>query len=151
MLKTFKQFVKVHFADNDALTEPNAHDIALAAATLMFEVIKSDNDVELFENQRMAEQLRKQFDLSPEETTELVALAEDASDRATSLHEFTRQLCDYWNNLQRCELVEDLWLIALVDGKIDAHERHIIRKIAALLHLSDKQIILTKIAAQSRI
>lgn len=150
MLKTFKQFVKDHFADNNALAKPNSHDIALAAATLMFEVIKSDSDIHLFENQQMAEQLRKQFDLSHEETAELVALAEDASDEAVSLQGFTRQLCDSWDNSQRCELIEDLWLIALADGKIDAHERHVIRKIAALLYLTDKQIALAKIAAKRR-
>ena len=149
MLKTFKQFVKVHFADNNALAKPNSHDIALAAATLMFEVIKSDSDIHLFEHQQMAEQLRKQFDLSHEEVTELVTLAEDASDEAVSLHSFTRQICDSWDNSQRCELIEDLWLIALADGKIDAHERHVIRKIAALLYLTDKQIALAKIAAKS--
>jgi len=150
MLKTFKQFVKEHFADNNALTKPNAHDIALAAATLMFEVIKSDSDIHLFENQQMAEQLRKQFDLSREEIAELVTLAENASDEAVSLQRFTRQLCDSWDNSQRCELIEDLWLIALADGKIDAHERHVIRKIAALLYLTDKQIALAKIAANRR-
>ena len=62
MIKTFKQFVKDHFTDNNALTKPNSHDIALAAATLMFEVVRSDSDIHLFENQQMAEQLRKQFD-----------------------------------------------------------------------------------------
>ena len=97
----------------------------------------------------MAEQLRKQFDLSCEEIAELVALAEDTSDKSVSLHSFTRQLCDSWNNSQRCELIKDLWLIALADGKIDAHERHVIRKIAALLYLTDKQIALAKIAAKS--
>ena len=150
MIKTFKQFVKDHFTDNNALTKPNSHDIALAAATLMFEVVKSDSDIHLFENQQMAEQLRKQFDLSQEEIAELVALAEDTSGKSVSLQNFTRQLCDSWNNLQRCELVEDLWVIALADGKIDAHERHVIRKIAALLYLTDKQIILAKEAAKSR-
>jgi len=150
MIKTFKQFVKDHFTDNNALAKPNSHDIALAAATLMFEVVKSDSDIHFFENQQMAEQLRKQFDLSHDEIAELVALAEDTSDKSVSLHNFTRQLCDSWNNLQRCELVEDLWVIALADGKIDAHERHIIRKIAALLYLTDKQIILAKETAKSR-
>lgn len=150
MLKTFKQFVKDHFTDNNAITSPNSHDVALAAATLMFEVIKSDNDIHFFENQQMAEQLRKQFDLSDDEISELMALAENVSDKSISLQGFTRQLCDSWNNSQRCELIEDLWIIALADGKIDAHERHVIRKIAALLYLTDKQIILAKEAAKLR-
>ena len=150
MLKTFEQFIKTRFTDSHAFAEPNHHNIALAAATLMFEVVKSDSDIHLFEHHQMAEQLRKQFGLSREEITELIALAEDTSDKSTSLHGFTRQLCDAWNNSQRCELVEDLWLIALADGKIDAHERHIIRKIAALLYLTDKQIALAKEAAKSR-
>tara|TARA_R110002073_G_scaffold213509_8_gene373886 strand:+ start:1510 stop:1965 length:456 start_codon:yes stop_codon:yes gene_type:complete len=150
MLKTFKQFVKERFTDNNALTKPNSHDIALAAATLMFEVVKSDSDIHLFENQQMAVQLQRQFGLSREEIADLVALAENVSDKTISLQGFTRQLCDAWNNSQRCELIEDLWFIALADGKIDAHERHVIRKIAALLYLTDRQIILAKEAAKLR-
>lgn len=140
MLDLFKQFVESHFIDNDALKKPNSHDISLAAATLMFEVIKSDNEIHLFESQQMGELLRKQFDLSDEEMNELSSLAKDTSDSAISLHSFTRQICDSWSNAQRCQLIEDLWLVALADGKIDAHERHVIRKIAALLYLSDTQI-----------
>ena len=150
MLNTFKQFIKYRFSDNNALSAPNSHDIALAAATLMFEVVKSDSDIDLFENQQMAEQLRKQFDLTHEEIAELIALAEDVSDKSISLQGFTRQLCDNWNNSQRCELIKDLWIIALADGKIDAHERHVIRKIAALLYVTDRQIIVAKEAAKSR-
>ncbi len=140
MLNSFKQFVESHFIDNNAIAKPNSHDIALAAATLMFEVIKSDSEVHLFENQQMSELLCKKFGLSDEEVNELTVLAQDTSDEAVSLHSFTRQICESWSNEQRCELIEDLWSVALADGKIDAHERHVIRKIAALLYMTDTQI-----------
>ena len=51
----------------------------------------------------MAEQLRKQFCFSREEIAELAALVEDVSDESISLQGLTRQLCDSWSNLQRCE------------------------------------------------
>lgn len=151
MLNTLKEFVQDHFIDNDALTKPNSHDIALAAATLMFEVIKSDSDIHLFETQQMGKLLRQQFGLSEEEMNDLVSLAENTSNEAISLQQFTRQLCDSWSNTQRCELVEDLWSIALIDGKIDAHERHVIRKISALLYLTDTQIAHAKEVAKSKL
>lgn len=140
MLNSFKQFVESHFIDNNALGKPDSHDIALAAATLMFEVIKSDSEIHLFENQHMSELLCQKFGLSEEEVNELTTIAQDTSDAAVSLHSFTRKICESWSNEQRCELIADLWSVALADGKIDVHERHVIRKIAALLYMTDAQI-----------
>ena len=39
------------------------------------------------------------------------------------------------------KLLEYLWVLALADERIDPHERHLVRKVAGLLYLNEKQIM----------
>ena len=123
---------------------PSSKDIKLAAATLMFEVIRSDGDVGESELQNMRELLRVQFKLTATEIEATMQMAEESSDYQTSLQGFTREVCNQWGNEKRLQLLEYLWVIALTDGVIDANERHLIRKIAGLLYLTPAQTVLAR-------
>jgi uncharacterized tellurite resistance protein B-like protein len=143
MFKSLSEF----FANKSVVgndLDPSKKDIKLAAATLMFEVIRSDGVIGETELQNMRELLRVQFELSATEIEATMQLAEESSDYQTSLQGFTREVCDQWGNEKRLELLEYLWVIALTDGVIDANERHLIRKIAGLLYLTPAQTVLAR-------
>ena len=95
--------------------------------------------------------LKRDFQLSDDDLDALTADAQQASEDAISLQGFTRQVREKWGNEERCQLIEACWMIALVDGNVDAHERHTIRKIAGLLYLTDRQIIVAKETAAQRL
>ncbi len=149
MLASLKQFLFDSDKENNELSEERA--LQLAAATLMFEVSRSDGDVADDEIAELSAILKRDFDLNDQELDELTQDARQASDDAISLQGFTRRICDTWGNEERVKLVESCWMIALVDNNLDAHERHLIRKIAGLLYLTDNQIIVAKEAAASRL
>lgn len=117
------------------------NELQLAAATLMFEVVRSDGKVEKSELATMGDVLKQQFDLSEEDINTMLQLARTSSAEATSLQGFTRSICDNWGNAKRVKLLEQLWVIALADKTIDAHERHLVRKVAGLLYLNEMQIV----------
>lgn len=119
-------------------------ELKLAAATLMFEVVRSDGRIDKTELIAMGEVLRQQFKFSEEDIATMIELAKSTSDDATSLQGFTREICENWGNAKRMSLVEHLWVIALADKNIDAHERHTVRKVAALLYLNEGQIVQAK-------
>ena len=121
--------------------QPSDDDLKLAAATLMFEVVRCDGRIEKVELVTMTEVLRRQFKLGDEDLESMLKLARESSNEATCLQSFTRQICDTWGNAKRVKLLEYLWIIALADQKIDSHERHLVRKIAALLYLNQGQIL----------
>lgn len=121
--------------------DPNDNDLKLAAATLMFEVVRSDGKIDRTELIAMGEVLRSQFKIDEEDIQTMVDLAQKTSQEATSLQGFTRDICDNWGNAKRAKLLEHLWVIALADKTIDAHERHMVRKVAGLLYLNEMQIV----------
>ena len=137
MLKSLRTLIK---KNNNTDNDNNELELKLAAATLMFEVIRSDGRVDKVELIYMGEILRREFKLSEEEVEELFKQAKDTAHEATSLQGFTREICDNWGNNKRVKLLEYLWMLALADDRIDPHERHLVRKVAGLLYLTDRQI-----------
>lgn len=129
----------------------NQLDIKLAAATLMFELIRADGDVDPNEVAHMREILVSQFALDNNAVDRLCQLAEESAIEAISLHAFTREICEQWDNSKRVELLENLWFLALSDVVIDSHERHLVRKIANLLYLNETEIIQTRERARQRV
>lgn len=147
MLKTLQELFKKTEGQN-----PNDKlDVKLAAATLMFELIRSDGRVDELELSRMTELLKNQFKLDDDECTSLFALAKQNAKQAISLHAFTREICEQWDNEKRLELLENLWLLALSDEVIDPHERHLVRKVAGLLYINEAQIIQSREKAKQRL
>ena len=140
MLKKLKQFFPSSTDDDSNAVES----LQLAAATLMVEVLSADSVVDEREVQHSLKLLANRFNLQQNDLDELFNTAREKSDEAISLHSFTREICDQLDNIERVKLLAMLWEIALVDNELDANERHLIRKIASLLYLNDKQIIQAK-------
>jgi len=136
VLKSLRKLVKtpVKSEANDD------QELKLAAATLMFEMIRSDGQVDRVELDQMGALLQREFKLGEEELAQLFKQAEDTAQNAISLQGFTREICDNWGNEKRLKLLEYLWMLALADERIDPHERHLVRKVAGLLYLNDAEI-----------
>jgi len=138
MLKSLQEL----FGKTDKLhSDHQKLDVKLAAATLMFELIRSDGRVDEIEKSQMKILLVKQFELTESDLNNLLSLAEKNAKEAISLYQFTREICDSWDNEKRVQLLENLWVLALSDDVIDPHERHLVRKVAGLLYLNESQII----------
>lgn len=147
MFKSFKELFK---SENNK-KEPSDHDLRLAAATLMFELIRSDGRVDRVELVYMSDILRREFKLNQQELDELFALAKDSAHEATSLQGFTREICENWGNAKRLKLLEYLWVLALSDETVDPHERHLVRKVAGLLYLNDAEIVVAQENAKAQL
>jgi len=151
MIKTLQDFFTSKLSKNQDDAEPSESDLKLAAATLMFEVVRSDGQIDEIELTTMAEVLGQQFKMPEDDISSMMKLAKTSSDMQTSLQKFTREVCEKWGSTERMKLLENLWIIALVDKKIDRHERHLVRKVAGLLYLNDKQIVQSRENAKARL
>ncbi len=143
--------IKALFEQPEAAATVNDNQVQLAAATLMFEMIRSDGTVDEVEVQQLRHVLIEHFSIDLDDVDALINDAQVEAEEAISLQGFTRQICAHWNNQQRQELLEYLWVLALADEHIDAHERHLVRKIAGLLYMTDRQINIAKQAAQLKL
>jgi uncharacterized tellurite resistance protein B-like protein len=124
--------------------------LRLAAAALMFEIVRADASVQPEELTVMRASLQSTFELSSEETSELVRQAEAKSRSASSLYEFTSLVDTRLELSQKKRIVELLWLVAFADGRKDAQEEHLVRRIAGLLHVRHPDFIDAKQRARAK-
>ncbi len=143
MLDKIKQFFITELAIDDT---SNQHDqLQLASAALLIELSRADYKREPAEQAAIEAALQKSFDLSEQQLTQLVELAEAENQEATSLYQFTSLIKDNYSMEQRFDLVKMLWQVAIADGEISKYEDHLIRKIAELIYLPHSEFIKAKL------
>ena len=151
MLGSFKRFFEERVAPDAAEASPDARErgLRLAAAALLFEIVRADAEVKEEERTTVRAAIQSTFGLDATETEELMALAEEQSRAATSLYEFTRLVDQAFSPEQKKRVVELLWLVAFADAHKDAHEEQLVRRIAGLLHVPHPDFIDAKIRARA--
>ncbi len=122
----------------------------LATAALLIEMTRADHDVKSVERNAVTQAVQRAFELDESQTEELLALAEQEADTATSLYEFTRLINRHFNAKQKEHIVELLWHVALADGEIDKYEDHLVRKVADLIYVPHLSFIRAKHNAMKR-
>jgi uncharacterized tellurite resistance protein B-like protein len=111
----------------------------LAAAALMVEAATLDDSFEAAERARIAALVQRHFGFSRAEADELVAEAERAASASVELHGFTRAIKDGFDQAERIELIEMLWEVAYADGQLHDYEASLLRRIAGLLYVGDRE------------
>ena len=122
----------------------------LAYASLLVEVIKSD---EKFDDRELAELfdvLSRKLKIQNDELHNFAELAKKKSDDSTSLFEFTREINDKYEYDEKVKLIEDLWRIAYSDGQLDKYEDYVIRKIADLIYVTHSDFIKSKLSVRNQ-
>ncbi len=151
MLDGLKDFFQSKLTPETAPSpEVQERALRLAAGVLLFEIARADHTVEDAERMVMRTALQSTFNLDAEESAEIMRLSEEQSRNAISIFEFTTLLDGAFSPDQKKRVVELLWLVAFADGKKDATEEHMVRKIAGLLHVAHPDFIDAKLRARDR-
>lgn len=149
MLNAIRHFFDQHLAakpdEPPARAERRAQ---LAAAVLLVEVARSDNDYSEAERQTVLASVQNRFGLSPAEAQEMLVLAEAESREAHDIFQFTSKIDASFSPEQKVRLIEELWRAAYADSVLNEYEEHLIRRIADMLHLSHSQFIAAKLRVQ---
>jgi uncharacterized tellurite resistance protein B-like protein len=125
------------------------HELKLATAALLIEMMYQDNQVHNKEMDAAKEALVKKFGLTDDECHALFALAEEEVKEAVDYHQFTSLIAREFTQAQKIKVVELLWSVAYADSQLDPMEEHMVRKIADLIYVSHKDFIKTKHKVQS--
>ncbi|WP_440056166.1 TerB family tellurite resistance protein [Pseudoalteromonas sp. T1lg65] len=123
-------------------------DFNTALAALLVEVMRADGKFEQSELERIAEILASRCALSDAQIEPLIAKAQSLVEEAIDMYAFAKQINNHTSDIERIEVIELLWHVALADGHLDSHEEHIIRKIAGLFYVAHSDFIAAKLAAQ---
>lgn len=121
------------------------HRLQVATGALLVEMMRTD--VECTEGERavVLGALRDKFELTEEETHELMELAEAEADDAIDHYQFTSLIKTGFSQEQKRKVVEYLWAVAYADANVDKHEEYLVRKIANLIGVSHKEFIEAKL------
>ena len=139
MLANLKRFLDQYEVPH---TEPPPHsfgDKELACAVLLVEAARLDTDFGPEERSRVHDLLRHRFGLSDDEATALSAEAEQTADASVEWQRFTRMITDAFDHDERIEMVQMLWEVVYADGHLDDYEASLLRRIAPLLYVSDRE------------
>jgi uncharacterized tellurite resistance protein B-like protein len=148
MLDALKRFFEGRLSTEES-DDGGVDAVELATAALLVEMQRADLVADALDEAEVRALLARHFALDDEAVANLVSLANDRADRSVSLHEFTRLIHDRFDVAQKTTVVEMLWRVALADGRIDAHEEHLVRKIADLLYLPQVAYVKAKERAKN--
>ena len=121
---------------------PGGHgraDIELAAAALLVEAARLDEHFDDAERATIRSLVMGRFGLDPGEADDLLAAADREADGSTQLHRFARIIKDHFDHDERVEMIEMLWEVAYADGVLHDYEASLLRLIAGLIYVSDRE------------
>ncbi len=135
MLNKLNNFLSsIIVAPTSADTRPE-HTLQLATAVLLIEVMRSDAESTDEEQATILKILKQRFHLPDAEVAQLSELGHRTATAANDLHQFTSLINRELELFEKVRIIEYMWQVAYADGKISAHENHLMRRIVDLLHI----------------
>ncbi len=140
MIERIKRLFAAAGVERPASSDPSGHDeLHLAAAALLAEVALGDSRFDEVERATVERLVRTRFGLSEVDAQRLVEASERAADDASHLLRFTRVIKDNFSPQERVELIEMIWEVVYADGEAHAYEHALLRRIAGLIYVSDRE------------
>jgi uncharacterized tellurite resistance protein B-like protein len=149
MLKTLNDLLdRLLPTSAQASPEATEHRLQLATAVLLVEVMRADTSFHAGEREAVRAALRDKFALSADEAQRLAELAELTARDATDLFSFTSRINEHFDMPQKLRMVEHMWRVAYADGHLGDHERHVLWRVADLLHVPQGAYAHARLRAQ---
>ena len=139
MLDRLKKMFGEGEADPHAPGQHTVDELHLAAAVLLVETARMDDTIGDDERDLIVDLVRSRFELSDEEVASVVELADEVAHNAVELSRFTSRVRDGFDHEERIEMVEMLWRVVYADGVVHDHEANLLRRVAGLLYVSDRE------------
>lgn len=152
MLAKVTNFFNNYLNTNEDIDDEAVVDkFQLASAALLIETCKADHSVDAVEIEALLKILKQKFALPEEALNELLELAQQEADGATSIFQFTSLINDEYSYSEKSRLLTNMWEIAYADGNLDRYEEHLIRKVAELLYITHSDYIKSKLSVKNKI
>jgi uncharacterized tellurite resistance protein B-like protein len=142
--------VKRFFSKTESETAKNVdqtteHDVRVAACALFVEMARIDEQFTEAEMDTILSIVQDRYGLSREHADALVAEADKELDKSVDLWQFARLINENYSPDEKIEIIEILWQMVFVDGKMDRYEHYLMNKLKNLLRLSHDQLIAAKL------
>ena len=119
-------------------------DLRLSVAILLLEAARQDDSFDSHERAVIADLLTRKFDLSEQECEALLEAGAVRAAQMVQLHGHTSHVFEQMTPEERIGMVEMSWQVAHADGVLDPEEDLLIRRIAGLIHVTDRERVLAR-------
>ncbi len=120
-------------------TDDGDDDVQASAVALLIETALMDGEFDASERETISRLLAERFGLDAGEVDSLIAAGTEAVERSAELFGFTRVLKRDFDHRDRVRMLEMLWEVAYADGRLHDYEANLVRRIAGLLHVPDRE------------
>jgi uncharacterized tellurite resistance protein B-like protein len=120
-----------------SLASGNGEPVA-AVAALLVEAAVLDGIFTTEERARILDLLRRRFTITAADAARAVDEAERAVAESSDMHRFTKSARDGLDEAGRIGLIEMLWEVVYADGTLHDYEAQLMRRLAGLLHVDDR-------------
>ena len=145
MLK-LKNLFRNAITDSENIHEENNNrKIQIATCAILLELANSDSEFADVERESIISILKSEFQLSDEETNELIKETEKEIKESIDLWQYTNLINQNFSEDEKVKILEYAWKVIYADKKLDQYEDYLIHKITNLLRLKHEQLINTKL------
>ena len=149
MLNSLKNlFDRLSPLSPDADQRTQDHALQLATAVMLVEVMRSDATLHDDERESVLAALQEQFALDVDEARDLTERAHETARLAGDLFTFTSLINNHFDMPKKLRMIELMWAVAYADSHLAAHERHVMWRVADLLHIPQGAYALARIRAR---
>ena len=110
----------------------------MACAALMTRAAWLDGTLDKVEEKALRDLMMKRFEISPGEADEILKAAADDLDTSNDLYRYTKDLRDNFDADERLKLIEMIWEVVYADGVLHDFEATLMRRLAGLLYVDDR-------------
>jgi len=143
VVKGFFHKTAAEFSKDSKLN--SARDVRVATCALLVEIARIDETFTDAEMEAILSILKEKYGLSRDHADALIAEAEKELEQSVDLWQFAKLINENYSNDEKIEIIETLWRIVYVDGKMDRYEHYLMNKLQNLLRLSNDQLIAAKL------
>jgi uncharacterized tellurite resistance protein B-like protein len=126
-------------------------DVKLSVAVLLVEAARQDDQFEPRERAVIEALLTQKFDMTAVECAALLAAAVARSEQMVQIQGHTSELLDAMTQEERIGVIEMLWDVAYADGVLDPEEDLLIRKVAGLIAVTDRERVVARNRVMARL
>lgn len=137
MLQRLKSFIGG--ADKGEAKDAAPDELHLAVAVMLVEAARMDERFDDDERAAIARLIETRLGLPVDDAEALVDTADEVAEEMGELWTFARVVKDRYSHDQRVEMIEMLWEVAYADGELHHYEANLLRRIAGLIYVSDRE------------
>ncbi len=116
-----------------------AQDLRIAVVSLLIRAATSDADFGPDEKEAIRRIASETFDLPASEIASLVEAASAEEAETLDLHRWVQSVKQAYSEEERVALIEKMWEVVYADGVLDEYEANLLRRVAGLIYVPDRQ------------